>query len=372
METVTWDGSNQTIVTMTPFRTILDRLQLLPTGGPGTCVFAITNACNARCDFCGYAHSRIPAPARVWADLDRSQNAIEVLFKRGIRSLTFTGGEPTTHRGLTDMISHAVGLGMATTLISNGFLLSRAVVEQIHSAGLGLLLLSVDAAQSTQHDANRGLTASFARVAAACRHARELGLATGAAVTINRLITDYAALARALAEAGFTTVRFCYPKRAAYSSSCAFSTNSALIDYSASELVGQFESIERLRSRITVLNPPGALNDMIRHLNGEPEHYPCLGGCKSFYLDFNFDLYRCDYWPEPIGQVEQFSRLPLVRDNCTRCMSDEFRDAAVDQYLAMTVADILHHLAGLHLELAWRAASARPIAQAVRRWWTNR
>ena len=352
-------------------RTALASLRLTLTGWPGACLFAITNVCNAHCDFCGYARERVPAAKRVWADLDRAKRALDALFRRGVRSVTFTGGEPTLHRGLPDMVSHASALGMTTHLISTGFVLSRALTEQLRDAGLGCLLLSVDAADAVQHEASRGLQAGFARIVAANQRARELGLATAAMVIINRLITDYSALAAFLTEAGFGAVRFCYPKRTAYSSSRACSDSSRQIDFSAAELSQNFLAVQAIRQQITVLNPEAAVADMIRHLRDEPERRPCLGGCKSFYLDYNFDLYRCDYWPTPMGRVESFATLPLVRDDCARCMSDYFRDAAADQTLAMALADSLHHLSRLRPDRALRVLTTGAVRDSARRWWRN-
>ena len=41
------------------FRQTLDTIRLLPRGGPSCCNIAVTNVCNATCDFCGYAKDKM-------------------------------------------------------------------------------------------------------------------------------------------------------------------------------------------------------------------------------------------------------------------------------------------------------------------------
>jgi len=43
-----------------------------------------------------------------------------------------------------------------------------------------------------------------------------------------------------------------------------------------------------------------------RELWGEPEHFLCDDGCKSFCLDWSFDLWRCDAWHAPMCSVWDF------------------------------------------------------------------
>ena len=40
------------------------------------------------------------------------------------------------------------------------------------------------------------------------------------------------------------------------------------------------DAIERLKAEFPVLNPTEGLNEIRRHLLGEPEIFPCVGGYK--------------------------------------------------------------------------------------------
>ena len=56
------------------------------------------------------------------------------------------------------------------------------------------------------------------------------------------------------------------------------------------ELDTAFEVVKALSGEFPVLNPVASIEDMQRHLRGEPETFGCLAGWKSFYLDWHLQL----------------------------------------------------------------------------------
>ncbi len=50
-------------------------------------------------------------------------------------------------------------------------------------------------------------------------------------------------------------------------------------------------------------------------------------------------LWRCHYWEEPMCSIYEFDNTKLVRDGCTRCMIDCYRDASVMQHIAVSAHD---------------------------------
>jgi MoaA/NifB/PqqE/SkfB family radical SAM enzyme len=355
---------------------VRDVLGLLPEGGPAVANWAITTACNANCDFCGYARDKQNPSDFVWVDTERACAGITLLHKRGVRYLTFTGGEPTMHRGLPTMIAHATKLGMRVSLVSNAFTLAASRLAQLHQAGLRTLFISVDAQTATEHETNRGLPGVAERIRLANDEARQLDIPTVASVTISRLITDWNALGAFLTGLGFSTVTFSYPKTAVYSSSKVFSASSSLIDFTAPELIGRFEAIRSLKRNFRVLNPDAGLAEMIRHLAGEPERIPCIGGFKYFYIDPFGMVFRCDYWETPLCPIEEFGEVSFVRDRCTRCMSDCYRDSSVFLHLPVAIGDAMRQARQGRLGAAARTLAARTTRTAVgaliREWYTLR
>jgi hypothetical protein len=118
------------------------------------------------------------------------------------------------------------------------------------------------------------------------------------------------------------------------------------VNYTRDELVEVFERIKAMkrRSGFPVVNPHESLAEMQRHLRGEREQFGCLGGFKYFYLDWKLDLYRCHYWETPMCNIRDFDASKLIRDGCTRCMIDCYRDPSVLQFAAVSVHDAWQNL----------------------------
>jgi hypothetical protein len=83
---------------------------------------------------------------------------------------------------------------------------------------------------------------------------------------------------------------------------------------------------------------------MKRHLRGERETFSCYGGFKSFYMDWNYDMWRCDSWSQKISSVWDFADASPIRDGCTACVADCYRDSSVMLHFAVSLGDTLDHL----------------------------
>ena len=104
----------------------------------------------------------------------------------------------------------------------------------------------------------------------------------------------------------------------------------------------------------TVVNPTASIEDMQRHLRGEPEQFECLAGLKFFYLDWHLNLYRCHNWSTPLCHITEFDGSQCVRDGCTACMMNCYRDTSVMQHIAVSISDGVQAAASGRLDLAWR------------------
>lgn len=343
-------------------RQAADVLSLLPGGGPGCCNIAVTNVCNATCDFCNYAKDKDFVTEKKWLDFDRACRALDILYDRGIRYLTFSGGEPLLHPRLVEMVAHASSKGMRAAVVTNGSPLTPRNIADLAGAGLRTLFISIDAPDAAAHEKNRGLPGVFQRIAAANAQLKALGVKTVASVTINRLIGDYDLLVEALERLGFETVTFTYPKRSLGSSSLVFSETSSLIDFSGPELAEILAKIRAIKGRFGVLNPDESLAEMTRFVQDERQEFPCYGGYKYFAMDVNFMVYRCDFWSTPMCAIEDFPTTPLIRDDCTKCMSVCYRDSAVLFNFPVALGDGLRALAKGRVGEAAKAF-ARPSAR---------
>lgn len=332
-----------------------DMLKVIRHGGPAFCSVAVTTACNAACDFCSFARGKVGAEDLCWLDAAPFDRALAILRQRHVRYVSFFGGEPLLHPRLADMIAMVVAQGMGPAVITNGWLLP-ARLDELAGAGLKTVYISIDAAAMKDHEANRGLKGLGERIRAAVARMPGLGMTPLAQVTMSKLIGDYRDLAPLLRELGFKAVAFSYPQRTKPgSSSRAWSADSRLVNFSDSELIAAFDSLEELRKVFPVTNPSASVADMKRHLRGEPERFVCYAGYKSFYMDWNYDIWRCETLGTRMGSVWEFADTPFIRDHCTACVADCYRDSSVMLHFAVSLGDAVDRLQEGHVLSALKA-----------------
>ena len=319
--------------------------EVLNHGGPGYLQFAITNICNADCDFCGFARSKFDPKARRSVTLQEARDAIDIALKNHIGYLLFVGGEPMIHRDLRAMTRYAAERDIHPMICSNGGLFTEENMRGLASDGLSSVIMSIDAHDAVKHEKNRGLPDVCRKIKRANEFFHSVGIQTTASITASRLIDDYDKLPAFLEALGFKSCTFSYPLTSLASSYLSFS-DSGLVNYSKDELIELFEKIKRMKQRsgYPVVNPTESLTEMQRHLRGEREKFGCLGGHKYFYLDWNLDLYRCHFWEKPICKVHEWDESKLIRDGCTRCMIDCYRDPSVLQFVAISASDAWSNL----------------------------
>jgi MoaA/NifB/PqqE/SkfB family radical SAM enzyme len=319
--------------------------EVLRHGGPGYLQFAITNLCNADCDFCGFARSKFDPKARRSVTLEEARRVIDVALKNHIGYLLFVGGEPMVHRDLRAMTRYAAERGIRPMICTNGGLWTEENMRGLVDDGLTSVIMSVDAHDIAKHEKNRGLPDVCKKIRRANEFFQGVRVQTTASITASRLIDDYEKLPPFLESLGFKSCTFSYPLTSLASSYLSFS-DSGLVNYSKEELIALFEKIKTMKrnSGFPVVNPRESLDEMQRHLRGEKEKFACLGGHKYFYLDWKLDLYRCHYWETPMCKVWDWDESKLIRDGCTRCMIDCYRDPSVLQFIAISASDAFNDL----------------------------
>ncbi|MCF7669237.1 MAG: radical SAM protein [Verrucomicrobia bacterium] len=336
-----------------PFKLTLD---VLKHGGPGYLQFAITNICNAKCEFCGFAAHKLDAAQRHSVSLAEAKDAIRICADNNIGYLLFVGGEPLVHKDLLEMVRFCAVNGIEPMVCTNGALWNDRNMKEFANAGLCSVIMSIDSEKPDVHDKHRGLPGACEKIRYANRFFANAGIQSTASVTISKLIKDYERLAEFILELGFESCTFSYPLNTLDSSYLSFS-ESDLVTFTTDELIEEFDKIKRLKKStpLKIINPTESLNEMQRHLRGERELFGCLGGFKYFYLDWTLNLYRCHYWHKPMCSIYDFTPDKLIRDGCTKCMIDCYRDPSVMQFIAVNLSDTVHHLQKLRLRRALKS-----------------
>jgi MoaA/NifB/PqqE/SkfB family radical SAM enzyme len=290
------------------------------------------------------AISRDTLPKERWEYVGRqgALDAIDILYRQVIRYLILTGGEPTLHPDLDDIIAYAAGQGMKAMMVSNAGLFRPRRIREYAEAGLSSFVISIDAANEVAHEENRGLPGVCDKIREANREIASLGMIATASVTLSRLL-DLDALPAFLEDLGFKSVTFSYPLTNLNSSFLGY-RQSGIVDFTREERVALFDKVKRLKARLHVVNPTRSLEEMQRFVRNEPQKFPCLGGFRYLYLDWKLNIWRCHFWEEQLCSIYDFDDGKVVRDNCTRCSIDCYRDASAMQHIAVSAHDAVSAL----------------------------
>lgn len=117
----------------------LQSLRRLFDARPVQCSLYVTDRCNLDCAYCTEYDNSRPHPSA--EDLKLWMRKIREL---GTVRLALVGGEPLLHPEVVELVRFARELGFATSLTTNGFLLTPALVRRLEEAGLQVMQISVD------------------------------------------------------------------------------------------------------------------------------------------------------------------------------------------------------------------------------------
>ena len=106
---------------------------------PLQCSLYVTDQCNLDCAYCTEYDNSKPHPAL--EDITRWLTKIRDL---GTVRVALVGGEPLMHPDIVEIVRRTRRLGIAVSLTTNGFLLSKELLDDLEGAGLEVMQISVD------------------------------------------------------------------------------------------------------------------------------------------------------------------------------------------------------------------------------------
>ena len=98
-----------------------------------------TRRCNLACTYCN-EYDRVSEPV----PLDEMRRRVDRLAQLGTGIITLSGGEPLLHPDVPELIRRIRANGAVATIITNGYLLTPAVIDALNAAGLDSLQISID------------------------------------------------------------------------------------------------------------------------------------------------------------------------------------------------------------------------------------
>jgi pyruvate-formate lyase-activating enzyme len=144
----------------------------------------ITKECNCTCAICFSASGPGAAGQRT---ADEVVDLARALKQRGLCAVTLSGGEPTLHPQLLEIVTRIRALGMDVTVASNGLRLGRdaELARALRRAGVTYLYLQMDTLRADVCRKMRG-DDFVALKQQAVGHARQAGLRFGFTTTVIR------------------------------------------------------------------------------------------------------------------------------------------------------------------------------------------
>lgn len=148
---------------------------------PVRVAFELTHACQADCVHC---YIKRDTPYENELETTEWKNLVDRLAEAGVFGLSYTGGEPTLHSNLEELVQHASYRNIHVTLASNGYLLPPERIQSLVDAGLKGLYISLDGVDAATHDQLRQLPGLYERVIEALDYAVDTPLDPVALITL--------------------------------------------------------------------------------------------------------------------------------------------------------------------------------------------
>lgn len=264
--------------------------------------------------------------------LSDAKQIIDFLAKRRFLILYLTGGEPTLHPKICEIVSYASSKGLITTLTTNGTTPPKTL-EKLKESGLQSVSVSLDHYDPHQCEAIRGVTGIMQKQINTLLYANTLGLRPYALTYLGPEITrdGVEKLINYVNKLGLPW-GFCYPTDA---------KNSFTLKPEAQEQEDLLSALDTIlclkKSRAgRVTNTLAYIEDAILHTENKPTKHPCLAGYTVVYVDWLGDVYPCFMREKLFNVFDGEER--FVRFNCDLCLANCFREPSYLAKLSLTFA----------------------------------
>lgn len=153
-------------------------------GAPFQIVWNITRRCNLKCLHC-YENAGTPDDD----ELTRQEvlDGIDKLVDQKVASLSFSGGEPTTHPNILEFIKYASDKGLFVSIATNGYIFSdKDKVKEYEQSGLKLVQISLDGVKPETHDEFRQVKGAWKKAVEAIDNFSQTQVNVGVATTVTK------------------------------------------------------------------------------------------------------------------------------------------------------------------------------------------
>ena len=290
-----------------------------------TAVFAITTRCNCRCVMC----DMYKKPPRS-ISLEDAKKVLDFLRKNKFLIIYFTGGEPTLHPDVVEIVNYADELGFVTAMTTNGTA-SKETITKLKEAGLHLLTVSFDHWDPDICEKIRRHKGIKSKQENAIKYCREIGLRTHTLTFLNSYVLrdGVEKMVKYVNEELGVPFGFCYPVKTE-STFYSLGQNLSEEDLSYKNLGESLKKILSLKKEgYAIANLGTYIEDTIRfHENRKPNFY-CKGGEHVIYVDWLGNVYPCFVKDKLFNILDGGKARFLKNVKCNDCLTNCFREPSI-------------------------------------------
>ena len=271
-------------------------------------------------------------------ELDDARYIMRFLVKNHFLIVYLTGGEPTLHPAVEEIVSYADQLGLVTAMSTNGTA-SKSKLKRLRDAGLYAMSVSIDHWDPSICEKIRNHSNIHQKQIASISYLKELGLRTYALAYLNPLLVEDGVekLIRYVNEKLDVPIGFCYPT---YCDSNTYKLGGKEMSHHLLDLRAAAKKIlEMKRKGKKIANLRCYLEDVVSFPSRNPNYY-CRGGEDVVYVDWFGDVYPCFRKSQRLFNILRDADLKFLRDiHCNECLINCFREPSLLPHI-MTSANL--------------------------------
>jgi MoaA/NifB/PqqE/SkfB family radical SAM enzyme len=290
--------------------------------------FAITNACVAKCSFCGIWQQQ----PKVFVDKEKGLAAIDRLADFGVAQLTLTGGEPLLHPNVIDFLERTNKRKMNNAVLAAApqLLMRNDILKRLEQAGCDLLSISFDSGDPVTMAESRQIPNIMEDMAKAMEMIQKTRLKPMASVLIwNDNYDNLEAVCVRAKNMGFEFICLNYPT---FSKSQVYPLGGAGISFSREQLIQGLSDAIRLRKtkKYGIANSALSMQNIINYLQDPASaKFHCFGGERVLFVDWFFDVRPCMQLPQIVGNILTMDEKDLHLPACNDCNMSWYRDLSM-------------------------------------------
>lgn len=298
--------------------------------GPFQLSIDITNNCNYRCLHCYNFSGENNCVQNELTD-EEFVSLIDDVVKMKPLSVCLCGGEPLLRKELLfKSINKLSNAGIDVAFVSNGFYLTKDIVQKIKKAGLSRIQLSLDGLKES-HDKLRGFDGAYEKVLIALKNLRDENISTGIAFTPTKWnIEDFEEVVKICDKYEVNELRLQRTMPIGRGSENDIVPNE--IQYRNLK-----KKFHRLKSKYTKLR--FEWGDAVDHLIRFPKYNKMC--CPFVSIKANGNIVPSMYLPISVGNVKRHSLQEYWNQGLGRVWSNQFLQNVASNILCMNELNLI-------------------------------